>query len=169
MLTYFPHYYQLIEKILREKEPGNLLNSDQVRLVFLGGGPGSEVYGSLKYLLANNLNVKKVSVNILDVYATSWHYSHRIVNEHLIQSIPEAVNVEIEWNAFQVDLIDLDELSLYKTLISNADLVVVQNCINEIDPKSFDLLKCSLRMVFEHVGSRCSVINRFDAKCPISN
>jgi molecular chaperone DnaK (HSP70) len=94
-----------------------------------------------------------VTIDIIDVNAKSWGYSHRIVQEYLIKNLPNAIDVEIKWNAREVNLIDLEQVSSLERIFVSADVVVVQNCINEINPKSFWLLQSSIRKVFELMNS----------------
>ena len=137
LIAYLPHYYQLIEKVLREQNPDTLSNKTSINITFIGGGPGSEVYGAVKHVLANNKNLKTIRITILDINAETWGYSHKIVRENLIGELPSVDDVEIQWEAYPLNLIDHNSVSSKSDHISKSDLVVVQNCINEIAQNHF--------------------------------
>ena len=88
LITYLPHYYQLIEKVLREQDPDSLSKNTSVTITFIGGGPGSEVYGAIKHILTHYRKIHAIDVNILDINADAWRYCQGVVLVHLINSLP---------------------------------------------------------------------------------
>ena len=84
MITYFPHYYQLIYKVFIEDHPSIFENKSKVKLIFFGGGPGSEVYGAIKYIANNRPVINIIDVLIFDINADQWKYSHDIMRKHLL-------------------------------------------------------------------------------------
>ena len=151
LITYLPHYYQLIEKILREKNPDSLCKSTTVNITFIGGGPGSEVYGTIKHILSHNYVVKRINVNILDINAETWGYSHKVVKDSLIQSIVGDRDVSITWSSQYLDLVEHSSVEVQSEIIKHSELVVIQNCINEIDPTHYSKLSKSIISIFENI------------------
>lgn len=158
LITYFPHYYQLVEKILREKSPDNLCKSISINMSFFGGGPGPEVYGAIKYILFNNDVVKSITVNVLDINSDTWEYSHRVVKNSLIKDILSNRDVSITWNSYYLDLVDHFSVESHVGIIKNSDLIVIQNCVNEINTVHYPQLTRSVITIFENMPSQCSLL-----------
>ncbi|NMR35474.1 Hsp70 family protein [Chryseobacterium aquaticum] len=150
LATYLPHYYQLIYKIFIEEVPDIFINKKKLYLTFIGGGPGSEVYGALKYIFNNCNEVEDVYINILDINASTWDYSHSIVQKNLLDSINKR-NVNIHWDSIQFDLVSDVEMQKIKSLIKKSDLLVIQNCLNEIATSNLSVLKSNLKTLFEYL------------------
>lgn len=150
LATYLPHYYQLIYKIFIEEVPDIFINKKKLYLTFIGGGPGSEVYGALKYIFNNCNEVKDIYINILDINASTWDYSHSIVQKNLLDSINKE-DVNIHWESVQFDLVSEVEIQKIKSLIKKSDLLVIQNCLNEIATSNLSVLKGNLKTLFEYL------------------
>ncbi|MEI8129246.1 MAG: Hsp70 family protein [bacterium] len=150
LLTYLPHYYQLIYKIFIEEVPEIFNDDEDIYLTFIGGGPGSEAYGAIKYILNNCKSAKNIYVSILDINASTWEYSHKIVNENLIESINNK-NVKIHWKSVFFNLISLDEIKRAKGIINKSHLLVIQNCLNEIANENNDILNLHIKLLFDYL------------------
>lgn len=150
LATYLPHYYQLIYNIFIEDVPDIFINKKKLCLTFIGGGPGSEVYGALKYIFNNCKGVEDIYVTILDINASTWGYSHSIVQGNLLESI-NTENVNIHWDSVQFDLVSEVAVQRVESLINKSDLLVVQNCLNEIATSNLSLLKKNLKALFEYL------------------
>ena len=131
LIAYLPHYYQLIYKILIEQVPDIFRNHREVNLTFIGGGPGSEAYGVVKYIANNCATIKTINITILDINASGWGFSHNIVEEQLISPITKN-KIRVKWVAQQFNLINNDGMAGTIPLIACSHLVVIQNCLNEI-------------------------------------
>lgn len=157
LLTYFPHYYQLIEKILNERQPQTLTDQSEITLTFIGGGPAPEAYGAIKFILQHNENVKSIQVNILDINADSWSFSHSIVREHLISALPGADKLKLEWTAKRFDFTSTEAISVQDT-ISHSDLVVMQNCLNEIEAEQIVPSKKNILKIFQALPNNGAIL-----------
>lgn len=153
LLTYFPHYYQLIEKVLKERYPQTLTEKAEITLTFIGGGPAPEAYGAIKFILEHNENIKRIRVNILDINADSWSFSHGIVHNYLIRALPGADKLDLHWAAKRFDFTSPEAISGQDT-ISQSDLVVMQNCLNEIEPDQLQIAKHSILEIFKAIPYR---------------
>jgi molecular chaperone DnaK (HSP70) len=148
LATYLPHYYQLIYKIFIEEVPDIFKGKKEVYLNFIGGGPGSEAYGAIKYILNNCTDVEIIHVTILDINATTWGYSHSIVSENLVKTVNNR-NTQIHWKSIPFDLTSAVNISESKEIIEKSDLLVVQNCLNEIAKIDHSSLKTNVKTLFD--------------------
>ncbi len=150
LATYLPHYYQLIYKIFIEEVPDIFKGKKEVHLTFIGGGPGSEAYGAIKYILNNCTDAEFIHITILDINASTWNYSHSIVRENLIEAI-NSRKVNVNWRSVQFDLVSEVETKKVKSIIEKSDLLVIQNCLNEIATSKLQALKINLKLLFEYL------------------
>lgn len=148
LTTYLPHYYQLIYKILIEDVPDIFQDKENIYLTFIGGGPGSEAYGTIKYVVNNCPLAKHIHVTILDINASTWGFSHKIVNDSLIESFTRD-KIIVHWNAINFDLTSLVEIKKNQSLIQKTDLLVIQNCLNEIANTNLPALRDGLNCLFD--------------------
>lgn len=150
LATYLPHYYQLIYKIFIEEVPDIFKGKKEVYLNFIGGGPGSEAYGATKYILNNCTGVEIIHITILDINASTWGYSHSLVSEHLIENINNG-KAQIHWKSVPFDLTLPANISESKPIIEKSDLLVIQNCLNEIAKIALPSLKTNVNTLFEYL------------------
>ncbi|MEP7198119.1 MAG: Hsp70 family protein, partial [Saprospiraceae bacterium] len=150
LATYLPHYYQLIYKIFIEEVPDIFKGKEVIYLTFIGGGPGSEAYGAIKYIVNNCAGVKDIHITILDINAPTWTYSHSIVRENLIESINRQ-KINIHWEALLFDLVSEAEIIKSKPIVQKSDLLVIQNCLNEIATSNLLALKNNIKLLFEYM------------------
>lgn len=153
LATYLPHYYQLIHSILLNDSGALFEGKSAVNLGFIGGGPGSEVYGAVKFILNNCKWVKEVKITVFDINAETWKFSHGIVLDHLIRQIPNRGSTSIEWNALQFDLVNEKDVASRLGVIKSLDLLVIQNCINEIASKELSVLERNVVALFAALPS----------------
>lgn len=152
LTTYLPHYYQLIYKIFLEEVPSIFQDKEEVNLTFIGGGPGSEAYGAIKYISNNCPKTKVINITILDINADTWNFSHDIVSKHLVNSIINK-DLIVNWKAIQFDLTDTSDLNRVKNIIEKTNLLVIQNCLNEIANIDFPALKSNISLLFKFLPS----------------
>jgi molecular chaperone DnaK (HSP70) len=150
LATYLPHYYQLIYNIFLEEVPDIFKGKTDVYLTFIGGGPGSEAYGAVKYILNNCKSAKNIHITILDINARTWLFSHSIVQENLIESITSK-KVNVHWKAVFFDLVSKADAIKAKSIVQKSDLLVIQNCLNEIAATELSILKSNLELLVEYL------------------
>jgi molecular chaperone DnaK (HSP70) len=150
LATYLPHYYQLIYQIFIEEVPDIFKGKKDIYLSFIGGGPGSEAYGAIKYIVNNCPDVKNIYITILDINASTWSFSHTIVKEHLVEAINSG-NVKVHWNAISFDLVSEEAVRRTKPTIAKSDLLVIQNCLNEIASTNLHALKNNIEELFDYL------------------
>lgn len=148
LTTYLPHYYQLIYKIFLEDVPEIFQDKEVVSLTFIGGGPGSEAYGAIKYITNNCLKVKTIHVTILDINANTWTFSHDIVLNSLIKSVTDD-KINVDLNSVYFDLVSSTDIDKVKEIIKKSDLLVIQNCLNEVANINLSALKNNVKLLFK--------------------
>jgi molecular chaperone DnaK (HSP70) len=157
LITYFPHYYLLIYKVLIEDYPSIFEGKNKVKLVYFGGGPGPEIYGTIKYIINNRPEVKIIDVVLFDINATQWRYSHNILQKNIL---PAIVNSEIQVNiSFKhCDLTKQFDEKSNADHINGCDLMVFQNCMNEIPIASINQLKVNFQRIYNLMPSNSSLL-----------
>lgn len=153
LIAYLPHYYQLIYSILNNDRGELFKNKETVNLGFIGGGPGSEVYGTVKFIVNNCKWVKKVNVTVFDINADTWKFSHGIVLKNLIGNIDKIEELNIKWDAISFNLVSDNDVINNLGIIKSLDLLVIQNCINEIALKHIANLKKITVQLFQTLPS----------------
>lgn len=153
ILTYLPHYYQLIYSILNIEKGLLFQNKAKVCLGFIGGGPGSEAYGAMKYIINNCPQIKEVDIVVFDINAETWQYGHQIVLNSLIKKIKGCESLNINWKAICFDLTNENDVYSNDSIFKNLDLLVIQNCINEIQIKYVPTLRKVLLTVYNLLPS----------------
>jgi molecular chaperone DnaK (HSP70) len=157
LITYFPHYYQLIYKILVEDYPSIFIDKSKVKLVYFGGGPGPEIYGTLKFITNNRPEVTTVDVWLFDINALQWKYSHNILQNYLLPSIVNP-NIRINFSFNHCDLTELCVEKSYKAILSDCDLMVFQNCLNEIPVTSIGQLSENIQLFFNFLPKGAALL-----------
>jgi len=158
LITYLPHYYQLIYKILVEQELQRMKTITDFSAVFIGGGPGSEAYGTVKYILEYCPNIKNISIKILDINANTWNYSHSALNGYLLPELNRYKDISVKWNSHDFNLVDVNDIELNTCFFENADIVVIQNCINEIAQRDYDTLEKNILGIFKLLPDYSSLL-----------
>lgn len=158
LITYLPHYYQLIYKILVEHELQRMKTITDFSAVFIGGGPGSEAYGTLKYILEYCPNIKNISIDILDINASTWDYSHSALIGYLLPELNRYKDISVKWDSHAFNLVDANDIELNKSVFENADIVVIQNCINEIAYIDYKKLEENVLNIFRLLPDSSSLL-----------
>lgn len=148
LVAYFPHYYQLIYNILNNDTGTAFKDKSTVNLGFIGGGPGSEVYGTIKFIQNNCSWIRKVVVTIFDINAETWRFSHDIVQKDIISQIPGIEKLTIDWRSRKFNLVNDTDIAANKDVLQALNLLVIQNCINEIIPAKHKSLKENVVKLF---------------------
>ncbi|MEH6745799.1 MAG: Hsp70 family protein [Maribacter arcticus] len=127
-------------------------------VVLIGGGPGSEAYGIIKYILDYCPNIKNISIDILDINANTWNYSHSALTKFLLPELDRYNEVSITLNSHLFNLVDADSIKNNISVFKSADIVVIQNCINEIEKNDYKKLEQNVLEVFELLPNLSSLL-----------
>ncbi|TDN87318.1 Hsp70 protein [Salegentibacter sp. 24] len=158
LITYLPHYYQLIFKILLEQELQIMKSKTDFTALFIGGGPGSEAYGTIKYILEYCPNIKNISIEILDLNSRTWDYSHSALIGFLLPELNRYKDISVKWNSHQFDLVDRNSIHSNAYLFKKSDIVVIQNCINEIARTDYAVLEENVLDIFRMLPDFSSLL-----------
>jgi len=127
LLTYFPHYTELLQVALN-KTNATIANENINRLLLFGSGPCPEIVGYLKYLNQHNSNNQRtIHANIYDIAATHWQYSRNIVFQNIIPTLRNQSIINHSANDLRID-----NPFGNVNLAQEKTIVVFQNCLNEI-------------------------------------
>jgi molecular chaperone DnaK (HSP70) len=158
LIAYLPHYYQLIYSILNNDSGEVFKKKAEVNLGFIGGGAGSEIYGVIKFITNNCKWVTKINVTVFDINAEAWKFSHGIVLKNLIRSSEDANKLSINWNAIQFNLVNEKDIAINASIVKSLDLLVIQNCINEIARQDIPILKKVIVQLFQGLPSNAYLL-----------
>jgi hypothetical protein len=148
LITYLPHYYNLIYTILNSEGEDIFGNKEVINIGYIGGGPGSEVYGTIKYILNNCPFIKQVNITVFDINADTWIYSHKIVLDFLIKDLEGSERIKINWSAVNFDLTNSDNIDKSGERFNSLNLLIIQNCLNEIAPRDIKQLEINVKNIF---------------------
>jgi molecular chaperone DnaK (HSP70) len=149
LIAYFPHYYNLIYSILLNESQEIFGDKEQINIGFVGGGPGSEVYGAIKYILNNQPIIKRVNIVVFDINSETWKFSHRIVKDYLIKDLDGIDKITITWTNRKFDLTNETDVAANQSVFKKLNLLVIQNCLNEIASDKFDQLEINIDSIFK--------------------
>ena len=127
LLTYFPHYTELLQFALN-KTNLTIANENINRLLLFGSGPCPEIIGYLKYLNQHNANNSRtIHATIYDIAAMHWQYSRNIVFQNLVPTLKRQSTINHSANDLRID-----NPFGNVTLAQEKTIIVFQNCLNEI-------------------------------------
>ncbi|BCW88612.1 hypothetical protein sos41_17530 [Alphaproteobacteria bacterium SO-S41] len=115
---------QVLEK-LRDKLGGKIFTQKNVRASCIGGGPGSDIIGMLKYLSENKKEpVEKLACYLLDreqAWSDTW------------AEIDDAMKVEIRLNTYfqQLDVVEPDSWKSQQRFL-DADIFIMSYFVSEV-------------------------------------
>jgi hypothetical protein len=79
-------------------------------------------------------------------------------------------NVSIQWKSIQFDLVSEVDIQKVKLIIGKSDLLVIQNCLNEIASTNLPALKTNLKLLLEYLPGTCLFPNvRLNFRSKASN
>jgi len=134
LIAYYPGHIEMTFSILM-KIWQRLSFGPEVKACFFGGGPGPEV-AALARLLAEQegyLRVGALTADIFDIRAEGWLRGMNITAQHVL---PRLWPGQVILRKGQLDLCGRDSFQRLRTHLQNYDLVVLQNCLNELERRS---------------------------------
>jgi hypothetical protein len=156
LLTYFPHYTELLQVALN-KTNATIANENINRLLLFGSGPCPEIIGYLKYLNQHNANNDRtIQVNIYDIAATHWQYSRNIVFQNIVPTIKRQSTINHNANDLRIDT-PFGNI----TLSREKTIVVFQNCLNEITEQRHQIVIDNFEKLYNALanGSYITIID----------
>lgn len=147
LITYVPHYTELLFTVLNESK-SKISDAKISDIVCFGSGPCPEIIGYLRYLNQFDKEIERdINITVWDISADDWKWSRDIVYDDVV---PQYIN---NWNFNRyVGTVDISK-KLNITIDKEKQLVVFQNCLNEISPDSHEILKNNIQEIFDEIPS----------------
>lgn len=141
LLRYFVPYSFLLSTVLGKmvqegidvSRAGGLLTA-----CLFGCGPGPEVAGLISYLKQNDDCPEMLIIRMLDAASATWHHGRTIVRNSIVAAEWDPALIEMEQVALDIS----EELPFPS---GDADLVVFQNCLNELNASQLAMVTEKLR------------------------
>jgi len=157
LLRYFQPYANFLLTELSELERSYFESTNNPFTVsFFGVGPGSETIGLLKFL-SDCTQINKIQVNLFD--KEPWNYSRKIISNHLIPNFWNPKNINL--NSHIADFSSIDFWKFHdkkEELIVKSDLVVFQNCLNEISNSDYGQTTSNISGILNHLSNECLIV-----------
>lgn len=153
MLAYFPFYIEPIYYSLENfHEQIFLQNKNKLTISVLGGGPLPELLGIVKLIDEKKNDIQNISVKIFDKYE-SWKAEFESCTQPLVSNYFKG---GIFYDQFQVDIIDIEDSIIDN--ITNTDIIILQNTINDIPLNKYSSLKNSLLKIWNSLSTNSLLI-----------
>jgi hypothetical protein len=134
LLTYFPHYTELLQFALNTTS-STVANANINNLLLFGSGPCPEIVGYLNYLNEHKANNNRtIKASIYDIASTHWQFSRNIVFNNLVPNIKQQSTINQTAKDLRIDN------PFNVNPISEKSLVVFQNCLNEITEEKHQIV-----------------------------
>ena len=147
MFAYYPHYTELLEYVLINSKEQIGQNFPKKLLLF-GSGPCPEIIGYLKFI--NNYSLNKnceIGISIFDIASTHWEYSRNLTFNQIVPSYQnEHKIINNSAKDFKINL-PLGDVNLS----NEPQLVVYQNCLNEINVGEHKIVINNLKKLYQNL------------------
>lgn len=171
LLRYFVPYSHLLPKVLLKLEDEGIGLSNAGGLLtacFFGCGPGPELAGLIRHLKQKRERPEMLIATMLDVASASWQYGRAIVENAILAHAWDSGLLEIDPVA--TDISSMASPPQYDALqrrIEAADLVVFQNCLNELNTAALADVARNLRELLNMAKNNATFVlierNGYDA------
>ena len=140
LLRYYPAYAQIFPEIAGRLAAGGrkiIGGKYQLNAVFFGGGPAPELFGLIRYLRDSGHGSVKVRATLIDSAPGKWMDGRRVsIRGVLSRDYPGGFDAI---SAIPADMASeqlLQRDARIAAALQQADLIVFQNCLNEIAPEN---------------------------------
>ena len=153
LLGYLPPYFWTAISVLNRDELKVLTSRQSVTAAFLCAGPGTEA-AALTHLLKSRADrPRRLDIELLDIDCDEWAPVQSAVMREVVQ-LPGAM--EVSHRSRFMDLTKPETLSEHREVFERCNLVMMQNCLNEVpdDGHSID----ALSMVWSFMPSKSHLV-----------
>lgn len=138
LLAYYPHYVGMAWAVLKFLPAQVWPPGDAVRVCLFGTGPSPEPVAIARYIGNNLPDVSILELHLFDIEPEAWQWAQNVSLQRILPRYwPGKVDVRAVQQA------DIGGSGLVSGAAANAlavaDLVVFQNCLNELSPDSSDI------------------------------
>jgi hypothetical protein len=141
LLRYFAPYSYLISTVLGDMAKQGVVlagREGSLAVSLFGCGPGPELAGLIRHLKTMSKRPQMLHVRMLDVAADSWSHGRAI-------AYGGAISGEWEPSLIQIDSAHVDIASKVPFPDQDADLLVFQNCLNELSAAQQAIVEAKLK------------------------
>lgn len=152
MLRYFPFYSQVIRQILNmraENDQALPFGHNNVVVSLFCSGPVPEAYGISQFLNDYYPDTESLEINTFDLHVEGWTDPRNITVENLIPEVLPDCELEVVTHEF--DLRQPFDEELNET-IERSDLIVFQNCLNEISTAKRPRVKRTMSAIMSNMS-----------------
>jgi hypothetical protein len=146
MLRYFPYHAEVTHVVLDELYMRGVLpfQEELLHVNLFGCGPAPELCGIMQLLKSRFPRTKKLITHLFDVASESWRYSRQITLDYLVPSIMDKKLFEAHPAYFDLTRPG-SAVGFFTPIdcpnrISEASLVMFQNCLNEFSQSVYDMV-----------------------------
>ena len=162
LLRYFPPYSYFLVEELSQLEASYFEDKNSYTVSFFGAGPGPEMIGLLRFLggfysSSFSHKISKIKVNLFD--QGSWNHSRKIIINHVIPKYWDYKNINI--NSYETNFSSKAFWQFPENrekLIIKSDLVVFQNCFNEISPVDYGQTTENISGILDHLSDGSLIV-----------
>lgn len=130
LIRYYPHYVQMTLEILR-LFPELFTFGRQIKACFFGAGPCPEIAGLAQFLTEHCQETESLIVHIYDIAAEAWKPSREITKNFVVPQLWQG-QISGTVNNLDLCLANVFKAEPIAKIISNCDIFIFQNCLNEI-------------------------------------
>ncbi|WP_204102866.1 MULTISPECIES: hypothetical protein [Spirulina sp. CCY15215] len=152
LVRYYPHYVQMTLEVLR-LSPEIFTFGQEINACFFGAGPCPEVAGLAQFLIEHSQKTQSIIAHVYDVDYELWKPGRKITQNFVL---PGLWNNNIDWDGKKLDLESANSFESIKDIISNSNLFVFQNCLNEIWNRS--IVKNNIEILLEYAPINSFII-----------
>lgn len=162
LLRYFVPYSCLLSAVLKKLDSqGNAISSKGGLLsaCFFGCGPGPELAGLIRHLKQKSDRPAMLIARMFDVASVSWEHGRKIIENSIFENEWDAALIESE--AVTADISAEALLANSKNVrssVEEADLIVFQNCLNELNTERKLVTATNLRAVISAAKSNATIV-----------
>ena len=147
LITYVPHYSDLIYFALRDNRQSITINNTN-DVYFIGSGPCPEIIGLLRYLKDHEGNTNfSLNINVLDIAIQEWKWSRDIVFSNVVPTYLNGSTINRREGK-----IDISQ-DFKVNFNDRKKLIVFQNCLNEIAEQNHYTLIQNVQRLFDQMST----------------
>ncbi|MGQ0442233.1 MAG: hypothetical protein ACT4OH_02135 [Methylophilaceae bacterium] len=162
LLRYFVPYSHLLPTVLQHLETkgiGVSATEDLLTACFFGCGPGPEIVGLIRHLKRKAERPEMLIARMFDIASASWQHSRAIVKNSILVDEWDGGLIEIDPAAADISALALSpQNDGARRKVQEADLVVFQNCLNELSTTALAAVANNLRALLNTAKKNATLV-----------
>lgn len=152
LLAYYPYYvqqtYHSLSLAAQHSGFANLINCGHLQALLLGSGPMPEAAALALYRQQLPLAASLKAISY-DLNVGQWKSARRVTARLMANLAP---NVSYDYEGHPLNLSQFQALTAAQRDIQSSQLIVIQNCLNEIYRANFDAFKDNMRFLMANMA-----------------